>query len=57
VTSGEERNDYLAPEALACPRCHERRVDELVVHDDETVHCMTCGNDYALPEGKEEHPA
>jgi len=44
-----DRQD-LAPEACACPNCGERRVDELVLHEDETVHCETCGWDYVLPQ-------
>ena len=56
MTSSDERNDYLTPEALACPRCKERRVEELVIHEDETVHCLTCGCDYSLPEAKEDPP-
>ena len=47
----DDSRDDLVAEALGCPSCCERRVDELVIHDDETVHCLTCGQDYALTEG------
>lgn len=29
-----------------CPRCGERRQDELAWQDDETVRCVSCGNVY-----------
>ena len=46
----DDSRDDLVPAVLACPSCCERRVDELVIHADETVHCETCGHDYALPD-------
>ena len=49
---GDDARDDLVPAVLACQSCGERRVDELVIHDDETVHCETCGHDYTLPDGR-----
>ena len=38
----------------ACPRCGERRQDWLIVQEDESVRCGTCGLVYRLPGDKEE---
>lgn len=43
----------VAPE-WACPRCGERRMDELLVGDDEAVTCASCGCRYYLPPAEEE---
>jgi hypothetical protein len=42
----------LVPEEAACPRCGERRMGNLKLHDD-TVDCLICGCRYALPEDEE----
>ena len=36
-------------EADACPRCGERRQDELIWQDDGKVKCTTCGTIYEPP--------
>ena len=36
---------------FGCPRCHERRCDELILNDDDTVTCQSCGHVYGLPTG------
>ena len=41
-------------EGFGCPRCGERREDWLIVQDDESVRCGTCGLVYRLPGDKKE---
>ena len=41
--------EEFVSEDAACPRCGERRVDALTLHDDDSVDCATCGNHYQLP--------
>jgi uncharacterized protein YbaR (Trm112 family) len=48
-----EDNDDLVNEALACPQCHERRVDELGLNEDGSVVCATCGKRYSVAEEEE----
>ena len=38
----------LVEEAFACPKCHNRNVDELVWLDDETIQCTRCQTEYQL---------
>jgi hypothetical protein len=45
----EREDDDLAPTGAACPGCGERRTDELVINDDGSVLCLTCGRRYQLP--------
>jgi len=45
--------DELVVEWAACPSCGERRMDELLFKEDESVVCATCGTRYQLP-GKED---
>ncbi len=50
MTDFETRNpneDDLVDCCFGCPRCHERRVDELVWLNDEEVECQTCGKVYS----------
>jgi hypothetical protein len=41
--------DLIEP-AGACPRCHERRMDKLLWHDD-SVRCTSCGTQYVPGQG------
>jgi hypothetical protein len=45
----EREGEDVAPAGAACPGCGERRVDELVINDDGSVLCLTCGRRYQLP--------
>ncbi len=36
----------LVASEFACPKCGERRDDQLVWHDDEFVRCSGCGTEY-----------
>jgi transcription elongation factor Elf1 len=44
-----DSEEETVPKEAACPRCGERRVDELILHEDDTVDCLSCDNHYALP--------
>ena len=45
IDNGED----VVLEEWGCPRCEERRADELVWLDDgETIECATCGATYTL---------
>jgi DNA-directed RNA polymerase subunit RPC12/RpoP len=48
-----EDDDDLVNEALACPQCGERRVDELGLNEDGSVVCATCGKRYSVAEEEE----
>jgi formylmethanofuran dehydrogenase subunit E len=41
--------DVLVAAAEACPRCGERKQDNLVWQDDGTVRCSDCGKQYTPP--------
>lgn len=41
-----EHDADLVPPEDACPQCGERRVDQLVWIDDDTVRCAGCGKCY-----------
>lgn len=43
-----DSEEELVPKEAACPRCGERRVDELILHEDDSVDCSSCGNHYSL---------
>ena len=43
-----ESEDDLVATHQACPSCGERRTDELVLNDDDSVLCATCGRRYSL---------
>jgi DNA-directed RNA polymerase subunit RPC12/RpoP len=47
-------NEDLVDPAMACPRCHERRVDKLSLNDDGSATCATCGKRYSVAEGGEQ---
>ena len=49
-----ESDEDLVSADAACPRCRERRVDELAINEDDSVVCATCGRRYVLP-GSEGH--
>ena len=56
ATTTPEKDDLeeeLVPGEAACPRCRERRVDQLILHEDDSVDCLSCGNRYSLPEDGE----
>jgi len=39
----------LVPPNFACPKCGQRKMDELICDDDgEHVACQTCGTNYAV---------
>ena len=42
----------LVPEEAACPRCGERRMGNLKLHD-HNVDCLICSCHYSLPEDEE----
>ena len=44
MDNGEE----IVNEEHGCPRCEERRADELVWFDDTIIECQTCGATYTL---------
>lgn len=43
-----DQGTELVEEAFACPKCHNRNIDELVWIDDETVRCSRCNTEYQL---------
>jgi hypothetical protein len=50
-----------APEEMvlkeeACPHCGERRVDQLILREVDSVECLSCGNRYSLSVEKEQGP-
>jgi hypothetical protein len=49
VIRAEREGDDLVRDDAACPSCGERRTDELVINEDESVLCTTCGRRYDLP--------
>jgi len=49
----ERAGDDLVPREAGCPSCGERRVDELVLNEDDSVLFATCGRRYQLP-GRED---
>jgi len=34
-------------ESQACPSCHERRMDYIMIADNDTLRCQHCGTTYA----------
>ena len=46
----ELRDEDLVRPGHGCPSCGERRVDCLIIQDDESVRCGTCDRQYELPE-------
>ena len=46
-SEAEEAEADLCPVAYGCPKCGERRQDELVRGEDEVLRCQTCGHVYA----------
>ena len=44
-----DSEEEMVPKEAACPRCGERRVDQLILHEDDSVDCLSCGNRYSLP--------
>jgi len=42
--------DALVPSEAACPSCGEQRVDELLLNEDGSALCATCGRRYELAE-------
>lgn len=49
----EAHADVLVSPEAACPSCSERRFGELLINEDGSALCTTCGRRYELP-GKEE---
>ena len=51
MTAGtnDSEEEGMVPKEAVCPRCGERRVDELILHEDDTVDCLSCDNHYPLP--------
>jgi formylmethanofuran dehydrogenase subunit E len=45
-----EENEDIVEVSMACPQCHERRVDELTLKDDGSVVCANCGHSYSVAE-------
>ena len=43
-----EGDEDLVEPGQACPRCRERRVDELSLNEDGSVVCAACGNRYSI---------
>jgi len=50
----ELRDEDLVRPGHGCPSCGERRMDELIVQEDESVECSTCGRRYETTERAEE---
>ena len=50
----ELRDEDLVRPGHGCPSCGERRVDCLIIQDDESVRCGTCGRRYETTERAEE---
>ena len=40
--------DNMVPRSAACPKCGERDVDHLELHEDDTVDCLTCKTTYSI---------
>lgn len=36
------------PNGCECPKCGERDADNLLITEDETVHCQRCGEIYSV---------